>query len=70
MGESNPSICIQCGHSTDQTQRLNRLADGRVCSICRDRLLEHLPPMLPTLSYGEVEAQNTPVDPDPRPEGA
>ena len=70
MGESNPSICIQCGHSTDHTKRLNRLEDGRVCTSCRDRLLELLPPMLPTMSYAEVEEPVAPTDPDPGPESA
>jgi len=70
MGESNPSICIQCGHSTDQTKHMNRLEDGRVCNICRDRLLEQLPPLLPTLSYVAAEASAVPADPDLSPEGA
>jgi hypothetical protein len=74
MGQSNPSICIQCGHSTDHTQRLNRLEDGRVCTICRDRLLEQLPPLVPTLSYAEAEVEAgaavVPIDPDPDPASA
>jgi len=70
MGPSNPSICIQCGQSTDTTQRLNRHADGRVCTVCRDRLLEQLPPLLPTLSYPELEAPVAPADPEQGPERA
>jgi hypothetical protein len=49
---------------------MNRLEDGRVCVICRDRLLEQLPPMLPTLNYAEADAPVVPADPDLGPEGA
>ncbi len=42
-------LCIACGQPTGPFPRLNRLPNGRVCSACRDRLLEILPPVLPAL---------------------
>jgi hypothetical protein len=41
-------VCIGCGLPTGPGPRLNRLADGRTCPSCRDRLLETLPPVLPS----------------------
>lgn len=35
--------CIQCGQPSGSPQRLNHLANGLPCPICRDRLLESLP---------------------------
>jgi hypothetical protein len=52
MADSTPTYCIHCGHSTEQDGRLNRLADGRVCPSCRERLLDSLPPLLPRFGYG------------------
>jgi hypothetical protein len=51
MADTTPTYCIHCGHSTEQEGRLNRLADGRVCPSCRERLLESLPPLLPRFGY-------------------
>jgi hypothetical protein len=41
-------VCFACGQSTGQRPRLNRLTDGRVCPACRDRLMDSLPPLLPS----------------------
>ncbi|MCK6446553.1 MAG: hypothetical protein L6Q99_09195 [Planctomycetes bacterium] len=46
-------ICIQCGHATRSTDRLNRLADGKVCPACRERVLAELPPALPASAQSE-----------------
>lgn len=35
--------CIQCGQPSGAPQRLNHLANGLPCPVCRDRLLESLP---------------------------
>lgn len=41
-------VCIACGQPTGPRPRLNRLSDGRICPSCRDRLLDDLPPILPS----------------------
>lgn len=41
-------VCIACGQPTGPRPRLNQLADGRTCPSCRDRLLDTLPPVLPS----------------------
>lgn len=43
-------VCIACGQPTGPRAKLNRLADGRPCLSCRDRLLDELPPVLPAPS--------------------
>lgn len=43
-------VCIACGQPTGPGPRLNRLPDGRTCPSCRDRLLETLPPVLPSVT--------------------
>jgi len=58
MVDATP-ICIHCGNTTEQEGRLNRLADGRVCPSCRDRLLDTLPPLLPNFDY---EQESEPVE--------
>ena len=63
----NP-VCIGCGQATGPVPRLNRHPDGRVCTSCRDRLMDSLPPVLPTpldeLSLEEWadEAEEDPPD--------
>ena len=41
-------VCIACGQPTGPKPRLNRLPDGSICPSCRDRLLDSLPPVLPS----------------------
>ena len=47
MPEESRSICFQCGQSAADGTRFNRLADGRPCPTCAERLLMSLPPLLP-----------------------
>ncbi len=62
---SRAPVCIACGQPTGPRPRLNQLPDGRTCPSCRDRLLDGLPPVLPTqpaeLSFEEwaEEAEET-----------
>jgi len=49
MSERAPVVCFHCGQSTasvDEGPRLNRLADGRPCPACADRLLRSLPSLV------------------------
>lgn len=46
MADSNVPICFHCGQPS-RTDRFNRLADGRQCSACCERLLATLAPLLP-----------------------
>ena len=48
-----PPVCIACGQVVGPKPRLNRLPDGRPCPTCCDRLLESLPPLLPSVQ-GEL----------------
>ena len=63
-------VCIACGQATGPAPRLNRLPDGRTCPTCRDRLLETLPPVLPSrsteLSFEEWAEEEDPGEDYPR----
>ena len=41
------TVCFHCGHSVANSLLDNRLANGRACSVCRDRLLDQVPAALP-----------------------
>jgi hypothetical protein len=47
MRRENHPICFQCGQTTGDLTRFNRLPDGRACPTCADRLLFALPSLLP-----------------------
>jgi hypothetical protein len=67
MADPSQSICIHCGQSAHETTRLNRLADGRTCTTCAQRLLEVLAPALPgfaTLDGVETFGAAHETDPD------
>lgn len=42
------TICMGCGQATGPEPRLNVLPNGRPCAACADRLLDTLPPLLPS----------------------
>lgn len=58
MTEPRPSLCMTCGLEASPTVRMNRLADGRACPACLERLLDDLPPLLPGFGH-LVEARET-----------
>lgn len=47
---SRDPLCINCGQPTGPGPRLNQLPDGHTCPACRDRLLDSLPPVLPSVT--------------------
>jgi len=49
MRRENHPICFQCGQTTGDLTRFNRLHDGRACPACAERLLAALPSLLPRL---------------------
>jgi hypothetical protein len=49
-------VCIACGQATGPRPRLNLLPDGRACPTCRDRLLDSLPPVLPS-PFAELDLE-------------
>jgi DNA-directed RNA polymerase subunit RPC12/RpoP len=53
-------VCFTCGLEVGEPYQLNRLANGRVCPTCRDRVLDSLPPVLP----GTPDFRPEPVDVD------
>lgn len=48
MPERSQTLCITCSLPIGEPLRLNRLHNGQVCPSCRDRVLESIPPALPT----------------------
>lgn len=57
MADLDSTLCFSCGLALGDPPRLNHLPNGSVCPACRDRLLESLPSILPTLEPAEeVEA--------------
>lgn len=57
MRRENHPICFQCGQTTGDLTRFNRLHDGRACPACADRLLAALPSLLPRKSAPTELAQ-------------
>ena len=47
--------CFTCGHRLPENPFENRLADGKACPTCRDRLLDGAPALLPRLDSNEAE---------------
>lgn len=57
MAESPSPTCITCGSRLQDPPVLNRRADGMPCPTCVERVLESVPPALPTrLEPEEAEA--------------
>lgn len=50
MTPRTPTLCFTCGLVVGDPPRLNRLPEGKVCPACRDRVLDSLPPLLPSLA--------------------
>jgi hypothetical protein len=48
MGHLTNAVCFTCGLAIESPPRLSRLTNGQVCPACRDRVLEGLPPALPS----------------------
>lgn len=48
MSMGRDPVCIACGQAVGPKPRLNQLSDGRTCLACADRLLDSLPPLLPS----------------------
>lgn len=42
------TLCFTCGLSLSEPLRLNLLPGGKPCPACHDRLLDSLPPLLPS----------------------
>lgn len=49
MAEGPAPVCFTCGLPTGEVPQFNRLPNGQVCPACRDRLLDAIPPALPSL---------------------
>ena len=54
MSHKDP-VCFTCGHSVE-TPLENVLSDGRPCQVCRDRVLESQPSLLPREPAPELDA--------------
>lgn len=42
------AVCFTCGLAIEIPPQLNRLTSGQVCPACRERVLDGLPPALPS----------------------
>ncbi len=59
------AVCMTCGHPATDDPFRNRLANGRVCPGCRDRVLEATPaplPWQPAVSEEERASDETGFD--------
>ncbi len=50
MSNLTNAVCFTCGLVIESPPRLSRLTTGQVCPACRERVLEGLPPALPSRS--------------------
>ena len=48
MSHLTNAVCFTCGLAIESPPRLSRLTNGQVCPACRERVLEGLPPALPS----------------------
>ncbi|MBK7643150.1 MAG: hypothetical protein IPJ19_08870 [Planctomycetes bacterium] len=48
MSQPTNAVCFTCGLVIETPPRLARLTNGQVCPACRERVLEGLPPALPS----------------------
>jgi DNA-directed RNA polymerase subunit RPC12/RpoP len=51
MGHLTNTVCFTCGLAIESPPRLSRLTNGQVCPACRERVLEGLPPALPSRAW-------------------
>ncbi len=52
MSNLTNAVCFTCGLVIESPPRLSRLTTGQVCPACRERVLEGLPPALPSRPSG------------------
>lgn len=62
-------VCFTCGLQVGEPHRLNRLDNGQICPTCRVRVLESLPPVLPSRPVLQVETPELPFDVYDDPDG-
>jgi len=64
MASERAILCIQCGSPVGDPPTLNTFPDGEPCRVCRDRVLEALPPALPFRRVAEwaVEEEQAGVE--------
>ena len=48
MALDRQSVCFTCSQPIAEPPAINRLENGETCPTCRDRLLDSLPPLLPS----------------------
>ena len=61
MSSLTNAVCFTCGLVIESPPILNRLTTGQVCPACRERVLEGLPPALPSRpSVGSPEGDSKP----------
>ena len=65
MAAQSDILCFHCGKPVGDPPVLNEVAEDEVCPVCRDRVLDSLPPALPSrpteVSY--EDAEDGPFDP-------
>jgi DNA-directed RNA polymerase subunit RPC12/RpoP len=52
MSNLTNAVCFTCGLVIESPPRLSRLTNGQVCPACRERVLDGLPPALPSQPSG------------------
>jgi len=50
MSDRDP-VCFTCGNSSAKESLGNRMADGRPCKTCFERILDAQPPLLPNFGF-------------------
>lgn len=48
MSENARTLCIACGLEVQSPPVFPTRPDGKPCAVCRERLFESLPPLLPS----------------------
>lgn len=54
MSARSDILCFHCGKPVGDPPILNEVAQDQVCPVCRDRVLDSLPPLLPSETVPET----------------
>ena len=72
MALDRQPVCFTCSQPIAEPPAINQLENGETCPTCRDRLLDSLPPLLPsqpTVPVDDEEGFEEPYPYEPTDEG-
>ena len=59
MALDRQSVCFTCSQPVAEPPAINQLENGETCPTCRDRLLDSLPPLLPSRALAPIKEEGS-----------